>query len=133
MVCSTGQIGTAMIRQGTPNAVRRPNWWESQEYEVRRGHARKPVRCRSTLAELPLRRKYEESNYALQNCQCVALCMGRRQYVWTLEFLAFCGADGRRTFPFGALRLFLRPGRFRLPGVLLFVCSVCGIFSLAFK
>jgi len=39
--------GTATIRQGTPSAARRTNWWESREYEATYGHVRRPVRSRS--------------------------------------------------------------------------------------
>jgi hypothetical protein len=44
---SVGQRGTAMTRQGTPSAACRTNLWESQEYAVRCGRARRPVRSRS--------------------------------------------------------------------------------------
>lgn len=42
------QRGTAMSGRGKPSAACRTSWWESREYEVGRGHDRRPVRSRST-------------------------------------------------------------------------------------
>src|SRR5215469_7631471 len=45
---SVAQRGTAMSRRGRSSAARRTNWWESREFEVGSGHARRSFRSRST-------------------------------------------------------------------------------------
>src|ERR1700728_726737 len=76
-------------------------------------------------------RDFDESNWALQNCKCFALCGSRWKYVWALELLARCSTDAACAFSDRSCRLFLRPSRSRLPSALLYVYFVCSIPCLA--
>src|SRR5579859_6040806 len=57
--------------------------------------------------------------------------MGRREHVWALDVLARCRVDEPSAFPSGSFRLLLRSGGTWLRSILLFLCSVCSLPSLA--